>query len=97
MGKICFLSCFFNPADFRRNVQNCEDFIKYTVGTAFPIEDFYFCQVKSDKCRSIDSSLTKKGNYLELNSESVLWHEHPCLYSGPGQGRCGRAAGYLYD
>lgn len=76
MPTICFISTFYNPADFQKPVSNCERFLQETVGLDFPKEDFYFCQIKSKDCKSIKYS---GPNYLELNSESVLWHKERCF------------------
>lgn len=77
MPTIAYISSFFNPADFQKPVKNCERFLSETVGSAFPSEDFYFCQVKSDKCKSVKLFLPQ--NYIELNSESILWHKERCF------------------
>lgn len=77
MTKIAFLSCFYNNCCFKRTIANCERFLKETVGTSFPVEDFYFCQVLSKFCPFINFSLSN--NYLELQSESILWHKERCL------------------
>lgn len=79
MPSICFISSFFNPADFQRTVHNCERFLNETVGASFPKESFYFCEVHSKDCRSINPKLAQKGNYIGLNSESILWHKERCL------------------
>lgn len=76
MPTICFISSFYNPADFQKPVKNCERFLKETVDVAFPKKDFYFCQVKSKDCRAVKQDCP---NYIELHSESVLWHKERCF------------------
>ncbi len=78
MSKIAFVSCLYNPADFSTPIKNAENFMKYTVDKAFSASDFYFCQVLAKYCKSIKKELIK-GNYLELQSESVLWPKRQML------------------
>lgn len=74
--SICFISSFYNPADFQKPIKNCERFLSETIGNTIPSNDFYFCQVISKECKFIKKV---PNNYLELHSESVLWHKERCL------------------
>lgn len=78
MKKMAFISCLFNPADFNSPIDNAQNYMKFTVGKAFSAEDFYFCQVITKQCRSLEKEYIK-GHYLELHSESILWHKERCF------------------
>lgn len=79
MKKIAFISSFFNPIGFNKPVQNCEKFLRDTIGKTIPEEDFYFAQVKLANNKTIDEVLINKKRYLELVTDSVLWHKERCF------------------
>lgn len=78
MPSIGFVSSFYNPADFSKNVKNCEKFLLETIGCTVSDKDFFFCEVKSKQCKGIGPRFLPQ-NYLQLNSESILWHKERCF------------------
>jgi hypothetical protein len=80
MAKVAYLSCFFNPCDFKLPKQNCLKFLNETVPQFGP--DFYFGQVSLNKNKSAilpHHTFSFVTNYLELNSDSAIWHKERAL------------------
>jgi hypothetical protein len=78
MKNIAFISCFYNPVNFRKPVQNCFNFLKYTVNKAFSADDFFFAQI--DYGNELDiSDYVKRDNRISIKTESILWHKERLL------------------
>lgn len=78
MKNIAFISCFYNPINFRKPVQNCFNFLKYTVDKAFSKDDFFFAQIDYNNQIDVEQYI-KRENRISIKTESILWHKEKLL------------------